>query len=140
MTLCNAYSYTRCSTQYVLCCHLIINHGNSTTTRQGLQVCLLVSLSKLPVAPLPAGEDYTLRLSPHNSICLSSLLRTVTLCNNRFTFCVICCIFSPLSTASTMLLGLWTHCIPFLYPYCTCTLAHPFYANSSVAQRCVQTY
>ena len=68
----------------MLGCQLIINHGNSTAAEQGLQVSLLVALSYLP-----ATGDYTLCLSPQNTICLSPLqMKTVTLyCNSLTPLC-----------------------------------------------------
>lgn len=49
--------------QYVLGYQLIIYQCHSTAADQGLQVSLLVALSFLHVAPLPARGDYTLCLS-----------------------------------------------------------------------------
>lgn len=57
--------------------YLITSHGNSRAARQGLQVSPLVALSYLPVAPLPAGGDYT---RPHNTICLSPGENSNTVC------------------------------------------------------------
>lgn len=56
-----------CTVYCLLGCQLIINHGKCKAAKQGRPFSRLVTLSCLPVAPLPDEGLYPLSLSPHST-------------------------------------------------------------------------